>query len=206
MTDLGSIAAARGVSRAVLALGFSLSLAAEALAAGPKLPLTPPEDASTTIADYLKICSTGMVDVDAAAKIAADKGWKTVEPAGGKEKDAASMPAAGAFTATKGDDGTFLVVNRVEFPHVVASSCQMVFATKPADLGTKVLNEIDGVAGGGGVMDMADKGSGLWSFVDDKGEIVTMTAIPAGGTRFVLTMGRAEPTELGRKAGAKPAG
>ncbi|WAP70503.1 hypothetical protein [Jiella pelagia] len=204
MTDHRSDEAARGITRAVLALGCLVAMAGSATADGVKLPLTPPDGASQTIADYLEICSTGLKQVPEAGQIALSKGWK----AAGGDTDGLSagvMAAAGMFSATK-DDGSFITINRVQFPHVVATSCQMVLATKPEDLDTAVLSKIDGVAGGGGIIGMAQAGAGLWSFVDDSGQVVTMTAIPAGGTRFVLTMGRAELTELGKKAGAKPAG
>ncbi|MCE7030431.1 hypothetical protein [Jiella avicenniae] len=205
MTDRRSLATARGASRAVLAFGFSLTLTAEALAAGPKLPLTPPEGASKTLADYIEICSTGMTNIPAAGSLALERGWKSMDANGGGLA-AGMAAAAGLFSATK-DDGSFLTISRVQFPHVVASSCQMVLAAKPEDLDTGKLGAIEGIEGGGGVVGIAQPGAGFWSLVDDRGEVVTITAIPAGGSgRFVLNMGRAELTELGKKAGAEPAG
>ncbi|MAU97239.1 MAG: hypothetical protein CMP81_15365 [Fulvimarina sp.] len=200
MTDQRSNHTARGITRAVLASGCILaSTAFSAGATEVKLPITPPEGASQTLSDYLEICSAGMKNVPEAGQVALSKGWKAAD-AGGNGLAAGALAAAGMFTATKGDDGTFLTINRVQFPHLVATSCQMVLFEKPADLDTAVLTTIDGVVGGGGVMGMAQPGAGLWSFVDDTGEVVTMTAIPAGGSRFVLTMGRSERTELGRTA------
>ncbi|NDW04699.1 hypothetical protein [Jiella pacifica] len=206
MTGYRTKAAARRTTRAALAFGFAIALATQALAAGDvKLPLTPPEGASQTLADYIEICSTGMTNIPAAGSLALERGWKSMDPNGGGLA-AGMAAAAGLFSATK-DDGSFLTISRVQFPHVAASSCQMVLAAKPEDLGTDKLGAIEGVEGGGGVVGMAQPGAGFWSFVDDQGEVVTMTAIPAGGSgRFVLNMGRAELTELGKKAGAKPAG
>tara|TARA_R110002020_G_scaffold168917_1_gene357898 strand:- start:158 stop:772 length:615 start_codon:yes stop_codon:yes gene_type:complete len=204
MTGHRSNVTARGVTRAVLAFGCLVVLAGSARAGGVTLPLTPPDGASQTIADYLEICSTGLKNVPDAGQIALTKGWKV---AGGDTNglSAGMMAVAGMFSATR-DDGSFLTVNRVQFPHVIATSCQMMLANKPDDVDASVLTKIDGVAGGGGIIGMAEPGAGLWSFVDDMGEVVTMTAIPAGGTRYVLTMGRAELTALGKTAGAKPAG
>ncbi len=198
--------AARTTSRAALAVGLSVALATQALAAdGVKLPLTPPEGASKTLADYIEICSTGMTNIPAAGSLAFERGWKSMDPNGGGLA-AGVAAAAGLFSATK-DDGSFLTISRVQFPHVASSSCQMVLEKNPDDLETAALAKIDGVEGGGGVVGMTQPGAGFWSFVDDTGEVVTMTAIPAGGSgRFVLNMGRAELTELGKKAGAKPAG
>ncbi|MBP0617275.1 hypothetical protein [Jiella mangrovi] len=194
------------MSRAAWAFGFSLALAGQALAAGGvKLPLTPPDGASKTLADYIEICSTGMTNIPEAGSLALERGWKLMDPNGGGMA-AGLAAAAGLFSATK-DDGSFLTISRVQFPHVVASSCQMVLTAKPDDLDTAKLGEIDGVEGGGGVLGMAQPGAGFWSFVDDQGRVVTMTAMPAGASgRFVLNMGRAELTELGKKAGAESAG
>ncbi|MCB8840596.1 hypothetical protein [Aurantimonas sp. VKM B-3413] len=193
-------------TRAALAFGLSIALATQAFAAGSlKLPLTAPEGVSKTLADYLEICSTGMTNIPAAGSLALKRGWMSMDPNGGGLA-AGVAAAAGLFSATK-DDGSFLTISRVQFPHVAASSCQMVLAAKPGDLGTDKLSEIEGIEGGGGVVGMTQKGAGFWSFVDDQGQVVTMTAIPAGGSgRFVLNMGRAELTELGKKSGAKPAG
>ncbi len=194
----------RGLTGTLLALGCVVALGSSAEAAGVKLPIAPPSGASSLLADYLDICSTGLKTVSDGGHVATEKGWKAVgEEANGSGKGEA---AAGLFSATKGKDGDFLTISRVEFPHVIATTCQMVLVKKPDDLDTSVLAKIDGVVAGGGVVGMKQPGAGFWSFVDDAGEVVTMTAIPAGGTHFVLSMGRAELTKLGKDAAAKLAG
>ena len=193
-----------GLARALLALGCVVALASSVEAAGVKLPITPPSGASSVLADYLDICSTGLKTVSDGGQVAAAKGWKAV---GGEANGSGKGEgAAGLFSATKGTNGDFLTISRVAFPHVIATTCQMVLVKKPADLDTSVLTKIDGVVVGDGVVGMNQPGAGFWSFVDDTGEVVTMTAIPAGGTHFVLSMGRAELTKLGKDAAAKPAG
>ena len=199
----------RGLTRSLLAtgclaLGCVVALGSSAEAAGVKLPITPPAGAASVLADYLDICSTGLKTVSDGGQVATAKGWTAV---GGDANGAGKgEAAAGLFSATKGKDGDYLTISRVEFPHVVATTCQMVLVKKPADLDISVLTKIDGVVAGGGVAGMKQQGAGFWSFVDDTGEVVTMTAIPAGGTHFVLSMGRAELTKLGRDAAAKLAG
>lgn len=202
--DHRSAGAARAYGRAAAVLGLVLAAASPAAADGVKLPLTPPQGASETIADYIAICSTALTNVPAAGQLALERGWKASED-DGSGLEAGAMAAAGMFSGRR-DDGSFLNINRVQYPHVIATNCQIVLSGKPDDLGASVLSKIDGVVGGGGIIGMAQPGAGLWSFVDDTGRVVTMTAIPAGSTGVLLTMERAELTELGKKAGAKPAG
>ncbi|MBO0663490.1 hypothetical protein LQ948_12675 [Jiella sp. MQZ9-1] len=187
-----------------LAATFAACVAGSAGAAQVTLPITtPPKDATPDIAQYLEICSAGMKNVPEAGKIAMAKGWKI--PKADQSGMAGGAAASGMFTATKGD-GSFVTITRVPFPHVTATSCQMVLSKKPQDFDPAVMTQIDGVVGGAPMPGLAGNKASLWSFVDDTGQVVTMTAIPAGGTRFVLTMGRAELTKLGKDAGAKPAG
>ncbi len=181
-------------------MAAGLAVATPAAAQAPDhvvLPVAAPNGAHPLLADFVAICSRAMLDFPSAVAEAGKRGWAS-SPAEGGLLEEAALAALGSVSLSKAQDdfdSLFLLVNKVNFPHLTSASCNLqLIGDPPAGLDTGPLSGIEGVLPG--VLNgLAHPLIGTWSLLDEQDQVVTIMSVPLGNQGVSLVMNRSVRVE-----------